>query len=146
MSSACIYPRHDGFHRRSRNLVRCPAHLVVIALRVFIDDPDPRTRGKIVELIEGDLLPGLCQFSGRIRLSIEPCQGGVLLSVQRPYRTLTHVPLVTGLGSHYATVIFEVHLVFPRGDSDLARTAYRRMIAIGDAFVVPAGRISRELF
>ena len=64
----------DSFKSPTGNLIRRPAHYIVILLRILIDHANPRPRRQIVELIKEHLLPILSQFLPRILASIQPCQ------------------------------------------------------------------------
>ena len=136
---------HAGIHARREDsqciagdLIRCPSHLVIVALRIFVDDADARSGAQVVEIVEGDLLPCLGQCIGGVRLSIQPRQGGVLLGIQCPHGTLAHVAFVVGLRRHYAAMVFEVEFALPSRNTDLSfRRRGRRCVALGNRVIVP---------
>src|SRR6516165_9265580 len=89
----------DCIERTARNLIRRPAHHVVVLLRILIDDSNPRTRSQVMELVEEHPLPILGQFSTRIRSlprlsSQDPCKRSPLLRVEHLHFGIAHVLLV----------------------------------------------------
>ena len=111
------------FSAFARNLIRRPAHLVVILLRVLVDHADARSRRQIVKLVERDLLPGLGQLIARIRISIQPRQRRILLRIQRPLRALPHIALVLRLRGEHAAVVLEIQLALSRWECRSSRRA-----------------------
>ena len=109
---ACL---HAGIHTcRQRlerfccHLIRSPAHLVIVFLCFSIDTPDPRSCSQIVEVIEEHVLPGTCQFISRIGLPVEPGKRSILLRIQNPLFTVSHIALVISLRRKYSAMIFEI--------------------------------------
>ena len=141
----------DALRKRVQRLggdfIRLPAHLVEILLCVAVDDGDARARREIVEAVKRDLLPGVRQLIGRIRIAIQPRQRSVILRMQSPLRPFAQVALQIGLRGIHAAVKLQIELVVPGGNGDFAgRRRGRILITLGDGAVVPGFRIRSNLF
>src|ERR1700743_2179592 len=95
-------------------------HLIVIPLRILINDSNARTSSKIVELVEENFFPGLRQLCSRVGFPVEPCERGVLLRIQHPFFALTHISLLPGLCCVGSAMMLKIQLVIPCGNTHLA--------------------------